>query len=751
MPGSLPGPTRSLQLGKECKIRGDFMTAPSFTSKVISTSIRSLSYSALFSLLTLSLLAQAGNRIHLKSGSLEMRDEEQRIQALSMRGQQSLPGLSSTYIIQYDRPLSESDRLALESRGIEVLRYLPDYAWVVRGKAPGLIQLRHLGLAGFEKISRVRPEWKVDPALGELVARGSQETLDLWVTAWDASAGQELLRLVRGTEGARVLSEGQRDIAVRAPLRVVQEWSKVDAVEWIQELPIVVPLMFQPLEDTIDSNTPPTKPALTGFESGTRLMGFEKAWERGFSGEGQSVAVADTGLDSGDRANLHGDFEESFEQGYIMGLGGDSWADPQGHGTHVMGSVLSSGVLSDGAFRGGAFSSKLHAAGMWSGIFNNIMPPSDYNRLMGDPFRAGARIHSNSWGSPRNLGDYDMNAARVDEFMWQNPDLLVLFAAGNSGVDSNMDGRIDEGSVSSPGTAKNVLTVGASENLLAEGGIQRPHGQLRDGDKKWGAEPLKSDTLSNNPNGLAAFSSRGPTRDGRLKPEVVAPGTNIVSTRSHHPEATTLWGAYDANYSYAGGTSMATPLTAGAAAVAREYLVKARGVETPSAALVKGALIHTAFDLFPGQYGLGAQQELPTQRPNVHEGYGRVNMDRLTFLGEETLLVDERVGVATGESKSWTVSAPSGATVRATLVWTDAPGAPSAGKTLVNNLDLEVRSARSGSISTMADSLNNNEMVELKRVASGRYTVSVRGANVPSGRAGKQPFALLVSVEKSQR
>jgi serine protease AprX len=696
-------------------------------------------------------LAHAGAQIHLKSGSLELRDEGQRIQALSARGNPSQIGHGQIYIIQYDRPLTESDRAALESRGVEVLQYLPDYAWVVRGQAQGLMQMRQFGLGSFEKISRVRPEWKVDPALGDLVARGTQETLDLWVTAWDASAGQELLRLVRGTEGVRVLSEGQRDIAVRAPLRLVQEWSNVDSVEWIQELPIVVPLMFQPLEDTAESNTPPVKPALTGFESGTRLMGFEKAWERGYSGEGQSVAVADTGLDTGDRATLHGDFTENFAQGYIMGAGGESWADPQGHGTHVMGSVLGSGALSDGAFRGGAYSSQLHAAGMWSAIFNNIMPPSDYNRLMGEPLSAGARIHSNSWGSPRNLGDYDMNAARVDEFMWKNPDMLVLFAAGNSGVDGNMDGRIDEGSVSSPGTAKNVLTVGASENLLAEGGIQRPHGQLRDGDKKWGVEPLKSDTLSNNPSGLAAFSSRGPTRDGRLKPEIVAPGTNIVSARSHHPQATTLWGAYDENYSYAGGTSMATPLTAGAAAVAREYLVKARAVSSPSAALVKGALIHTAFDLFPGQYGVGAQQELPTQRPNVHEGYGRVNMDQLTVLGGETILVDERVGLATGESKSWTVTAPAGATVRATLVWTDAPGSPSAGKMLVNNLDLEVQSARSGLLATLADSVNNHEMVELKRVASGRYKVSVRGTNVPSGRAGKQPFALLVSVEKSQR
>jgi hypothetical protein len=126
-------------------------------------------------------------------------------------------------------------------------------------------------------------------------------------------------------------------------------------------------------------------------------------------------------------------------------------------------------------------------------------------------------------------------------------------------------------------------------------------------------------------------------------------------------------------------------------------------------------------------------------------------MDRLTALSAETLLVDERTGVATGEAKSWDVSAPSGSTVRATLVWTDAPGAPSAGKALVNNLDLNVASSRTGLVRGSSDAVNNHEMVEMKRVSAGKYTVSVRGVNVPSGREGKQPFALLISVEKAVR
>ena len=260
-------------------------------------------------------------------------------------------------------------------------------------------------------------------------------------------------------------------------------------------------------------------------------------------------------------------------------------------------------------------------------------------------------MHSNSWGASGNFGEYDSMASNVDEYLFNHQDILVLFAAGNSGQDANQDGVIDENSISSPGTAKNVLTVGASKNYILVGGIQKTLGKLRDGDKKWGVPPLRDDTLSNTPDGLACFSSRGPTSDGRIKPEVVSPGTNIISTRDHQPGAELLWGAFDDNYLYSGGTSMATPLTAGAAAVARQFLVEQRQIADPSSAMVKALLMHTAYDMYPGQYGTGPTQELPTRRPNVHEGYGRVDMDVATRLGAETTLVDNHDGLATGEKR----------------------------------------------------------------------------------------------------
>jgi len=157
--------------------------------------------------------------------------------------------------------------------------------------------------------------------------------------------------------------------------------------------------------------------------------------------------------------------------------------------------------------------------------------------------------------------------------MWEHKDFLILIAAGNDGVDGDRDGVVDQGSVTPPGTAKNGITVGAAESVRSQGGYQRAYGSLWP--DSYGIAPLKDDMQSDNADDVAAFSSRGPTRDGRVKPDLVAPGTNILSTRSSAVQSTNHgWGAWAASprYMFNGGTSMATPLAAGAAALVRQYL-----------------------------------------------------------------------------------------------------------------------------------------------------------------------------------
>jgi subtilisin family serine protease len=643
------------------------------------------------------------------------------------------------FVVQFVSAITEADKAALRAQGIEPIRYVPEDALMVRASEQAA-SLARTASPRIRAVAPIEPEWKISPELlGQMNRADRAESLLVSVhdDVWGAQAAREISRI----PGVQVRATVGRDLTVTASESRLQAIAGIDAVEWIERSPVMIELTL-PMDPAMAS-APPA--GVTGYESGTRLMGFEAAWARGYHGEGQLAAVGDTGLDSGDPATLHADFKDTFFKGYLTGLGTETWGDSMGHGTHVCGSVAGEGTLSDGAFKGGAYGGKVAINGLWSAILDNLAPSTDMSALLSPSYADGARVHTNSWGSARNFGDYDTFAVRVDEFMWDHPDMLVLFAAGNSGVDADHDGHIDESSIGSPATAKNVLSVGASKNYLLSGGIQKKMHELRDGEKNWGAEPIASSSVSENPQGIAAFSSRGPTSDGRLKPEIVAPGTNIVSTRSHNPKASALWGAYNDDYAYSGGTSMATPLVAGAATVARQFLVQARGMSQPSAALVKALLIHTATDLYPGQFGTGAGQELPTVRPNVHEGYGRVNMDALTAIGPETQLVDDTAGVALGGESKLTVQVGSQGLLRATLVYTDAPASASASRTLVNDLDLKVTTPDGKAIQKQ-DRVNNSEMIELSGLAAGSYEVSVAGINVPQGKNGKQPYALVVTA-----
>ena len=155
-----------------------------------------------------------------------------------------------------------------------------------------------------------------------------------------------------------------------------------------------------------------------------------------------------------------------------------------GHGTHVAGSVLSGGVPSGGDVglgMGMAPDAKLvfQAVEDWVNFYGACNGTTDGYLLWGfvnhdietdflqDAYTAGARIHSNSWGTDV-YGDYDADSQSVDSFMFDNKDFLVVVAAGNSGTDWDNDGEVNPDSMASPGTAKNVLTVGASEGVRTD-------------------------------------------------------------------------------------------------------------------------------------------------------------------------------------------------------------------------------------------------------------------------------------------
>ena len=507
-----------------------------------------------------------------------------------------------------------------------------------------------------------------------------------------------------------------------------------------------------------------------------RIMGTAVATGQaglGLSGAGEVIAVCDTGIDTADPQSIHPDFSgrvvaiESYPitpdlSRYVNNPGGDDGAADldSGHGTHVAGSALGDGSASEGLdglsgpVRGLAHKAKLVFQAVeqemqWKdpanyqryGRYLLTGIPLDLATLFGNAYHQNARIHSNSWGGG-DPGAYDSQCEQLDRFVWEHKDFCVVVAAGNDGTDHDGDGSINPMSVSSPATAKNCICVGASEN-------ERPGFNGNTYGRWWADDypvaPYNDDPMANNPEQVVAFSSRGPTRDGRIKPDVVAPGTFVLSARSRMLAPNNMaWSGFPSSrlYFYMGGTSMATPLTSGAVALIREYLRKERQISTPSAALLKAALIAGAVRL-PGYGAQGAVAD-------NDQGYGRVNVDAVLAPAAPTQVefLDIAPGLRTGEVYSQPIQVQgAGAPLRVTLAYSDYPG-----PALVNNLNLMliapdgkryVGNQAQGTLLTM-DARNNVEVIHIQNPAAGTWRLEVVGSNVPQG---PQDFGLVYMGE----
>jgi hypothetical protein len=213
----------------------------------------------------------------------------------------------------------------------------------------------------------------------------------------------------------------------------------------------------------------------------------------------------------------------------------------------------------------------------------------------------------------------------------------------------------------------------------------------------------------------------------------------------HYPNNNFAWGYYPPAkhyYMYMGGTSMATPLVAGCAALVRQYLREKRGISNPSAALVKAALIHSA------EY-INYRFAHPSSSPGAddEQGWGRINLKRVLNPGSsiQVHFVDESQGLMTGDKREYEVEiVDNSVPLRATLVYTDYPG-----EKLVNNLNLILYSPsgkyylgndfkQTGS----SDSINNVEGVIVESPEIGIWKLGIIGSNVLQE---SQDYALIVS------
>jgi hypothetical protein len=690
--------------------------------------------------------------ISINGNHLDPEGQRRVLQALDLASEDAAK--SDYILVQSVEPLSNDQEDELERLGVDIQEYASKNTYLCKFKATDLEPIRRLPFVSWVNVyldmfviqsSLKAPAGTMEVSSFPAVPKDrTPQTVDVLLHKDIDARSSRVLSGIAAAAHADPdgLDAGSSKIRLNVQNQYLEGLAALDEVKVIR----------------------PVYPARLFNNRATQILGAPvQASGIQYEGEGQVVAVADTGFDKGSTTDTHPAFSNRVRHLYALGRPGKS-DDPDGHGTHVCGSALGDGFSAamGGNIRGTAPKAKLVVQSLLDR--NNMLGgiPTDFDQLFLPPYQNdGARIHTNSWGSSspgRRQLEYNSSSEEIDKFVWEHQDMVILFAAGNDGVDADRNGIIDPRQIGAEAAAKNCITVGASEN-------NRPDIPIAYG-SRWPSDPISNDLMADHPEGMAAFSSRGPTLESRIKPDVVAPGTAILSTRSRNLiNADASFGtSQDPEWWFLTGTSMATPLVAGCIAVLRETLIK-NGVQEPSAALLKALLINGAVEL-AGQY-------VPSEAgpsPNSNSGFGRVNLSNSVILpnqadcgyreggplaqgASEEVVVDipSKGDLLRIQGRSASPSASNGAVLKVSLVWTDPPGV-----TLQNDLDLILVSSdgteKHGNMGDKPDfdRSNNVEQVEWSNIPQGNVKIIVRAYHIFNRRFA-QHYALAWSINRPSK
>ncbi len=386
---------------------------------------------------------------------------------------------------------------------------------------------------------------------------------------------------------------------------------------------------------------------------------------RGLSGEGVVMGIGDNG-----DVQTHLDFSGRLISRVAAPVGA--------HATHVAG-IAAGAAIMDERYLGFAPRAVL-VNQSFEGIFLNAGKyVADHNMV----------VTNNSYGNVLNCnynGVYDFYSSYLDGQAFLYPTLLHVFAAGNSGRNTCPPYEVGFGTVlGSYQSAKNVLSVGNVDDL----------GRVESG------------------------SSRGPVKDGRIKPEIVAIGTSVAA-------------AWPTNtYTNNDGTSMAAPAVSGGAALLVQRYRQLHGGKNPGNAVIKAILCNGATDL-------------GTAGPDFRYGFGYMNLHRSLDILEKNHLVQDSVGH--GQKNVHRISVPAGtAQIKVMLYWNDPAASHLSRRSLVHDLDLTVATgttrhlpfildtaaaAISTAAKTGADHVNNMEQVVITDPGATDFEIEINGFSV---------------------
>lgn len=711
------------------------------------------------------------------------------------------------HLVKFSGPIQPEWYKMLTDAGAEVVDYIPNYAYLVFGTYSNIQKLQTGAAKENSPIvwdGAYLPEYRIAPnvyvadaqgTIDKNTLAGNRYSVQLFANATANAATMQLLNSLK------ILGTPLYEQRI---LRYVNLTVSLDAngLKRMSEQPDVISIhrYIEPKKNDERQNI-----IMTGQLTGSGpTPGNYLTWLAGkgftqaqFDASNFSVNVSDDGLDNGvigvalqttSHFGLYksGDITQASRIAFIHKQGTATDADSRGaagHGTinsHIVGGFVPDVLKVNGNFHTDAsgFRYGLGVAPfvkLGNSVFFTVaggFTNPNFPNTESQAYNAGARISTNSWGA--NVGGaYNASSQAYDALVRDaqptgssfpvagNQEMVIFFSAGNAGSGVN--------TIGSPGTGKNVITVGASENVHPFGGA--------DG---CGV----ADAGADNANDIIDFSSRGPCDDGRIKPDIVAPGTHITGGNYQaSPVAPTPAGgpgAANALFTANGGgvcggpvnlhfpstqqwtttssgTSHSTPALAGFGALIRQTFIN-RGFTAPSPAMTKAMILSSASYM----NGVGANDNLFSN----NQGMGLTNMDRCFTSLDNPHIRKDQVGAdmftASGQQRVYTGTVASGAQpVRVTLAYTDAPG-PTAGNAFVNNLDLEVTVGGNtyfGNVFTLgnsvtggaADPRNNTESVFIPAGVSGPMVVRVKATNIAgdgvpnTGGALDQDFALIVT------
>ncbi|MBI5384078.1 MAG: immunoglobulin domain-containing protein [Verrucomicrobia bacterium] len=695
------------------------------------------------------------------------------------------------HLVQFAGPVRPEWHQALQQCGFQIVSHVPRNAYLVYGEAAALKRLRaevksvtHLQWEGaYQTQHKFHP--RVQAEIGKTLRGEKADDLFSVQLLRDEPANAETLHYVDLWK-TKLLRQhkalGYVNLVVRLPPERLNDLAARPDVVFIRRY--IEPRKNDERQGIILSGQVTLgQPNGPGYLAWLEGLGFNQAQ---FTASGFGVDITDSGIDNGTTQPGHfglyplGDTNQPGRVLYNRLIGTPGGGDDSlsgagllstiqgcdGHGTinaHIVAGYddLTGFPHADAAgYHFGLGIAPFVKVGS-SVIFDpDYFTYPDYTELQSKAYADGARISCNSWGASVE-GEYTEDSQFYDTLVRDaqpadseiptagNQEMVIVFSAGNSGPGSR--------SIGSPGTGKNIFCVGAAENVHS-------HSTAHGGSTSAGSDGCDLDDLdADSAEDIASFSSRGPCADGRVKPDLVGPGTHVTGgvaqefnpgplgtalscfmasgvcalSGSHHAgSAFNFFPLGQQFFTTSSGTSHSCPAVGGGAALFRQWFLN-HGWRAPSPAMTKAWLMNSARYLA----GSGSSDTLPSR----NQGLGEMNLGAAFGSGPRVFrdqLAEDKF-VASGQVRVFQgVVVQTNKPLRVTLAWTDAPGA-TFGNAYNNDLDLTVEVSGQtyyGNVFVsdqsvaggVPDTVNNVESVFLPPGFRGPFTVTVSAANINS-------------------